>query len=536
MANPHHTVDVPPEFRAPFAVAEKLVAEFFADMKAEPAQGRIRIRDERYILVRAGGLSVEFFTLVRGLFAADRHADADEFSRNFLYDLAHALGRSDARRFHREMQLEDALERLAPGPVHFAFAGWASVRLTEPPAVADGPEWRLGYEHPSSFEADAWLAAEQQPAFPVCIMNAGYSSGWASESFGFPLVACELSCRGRGDDRCSFVMAQPGSIERHVAELSAGRAHLPERVITIPDFFSRKRIEEELREARDELEERVRIRTAELERSLSRLQREQSARVRVEQELAQSRRLDTIGKLAGGIAHDFGNLMSVIVNRAEILELDQLSPEQHENLRVILAACERSMALTEQLRRVSRGEVPKARAVEIDTLVEQLIQLADRGLGGDYRVKLDAERSGLSTWIDPGQLEQVFLNLLVNARDAMPDGGTIDVRVQARRGRQLPRESRHLQHGGPWVRVQVRDRGVGIQPTDMARIFEPTFTTKGVGQGTGLGLATVSSIVERAGGTISVESRPGEGSIFSVWLPHRTEAPVDDSDISVAPE
>ncbi len=104
------------------------------------------------------------------------------------------------------------------------------------------------------------------------------------------------------------------------------------------------------------------------------------------------------------------------------------------------------------------------------------------------------------------------------------------------RGRQLPRRSRHLQNGGPWISVQVRDHGTGIAPDDLDRIFDPTFTTKSERQGTGLGLATVSSIVERAGGTISVESKPGRGSMFTVWLPHRTEAPPEDADISVAPD
>jgi predicted hydrocarbon binding protein len=210
------TVRVPRELEHAFEQAERVVAEYFAARRERPERGSIEISGERYLFVRAASLSVEFFALVRELYGPGRHAQADEFSRNLLYDLSHGLGRADARHFHARMGLTDPLARLAAGPVHFSHTGWAFVDIDPRSAIVAGPEYLLIYEHPHSFEADAWLAGGMFVDAPACIMNAGYSAGWCQESFGIRLVSAEVACRACGDSTCRFVMAPPDRIEQRL--------------------------------------------------------------------------------------------------------------------------------------------------------------------------------------------------------------------------------------------------------------------------------------------------------------------------------
>src|SRR5262249_29242805 len=158
----------------------------------------------------------EFFSLVAELYGPGREADAEDFARSILFDLAHAVGKSDAKTFHAKMGLVDPIERLSAGPAQFAHAGWAKVEILAESRPVPGEDCYIVYDHPYSFEADAWLRAGPHRANPACIMNAGYSSGWVEESFGTPLVAVEVLCRARGDEACRFLMATPGRIEGHV--------------------------------------------------------------------------------------------------------------------------------------------------------------------------------------------------------------------------------------------------------------------------------------------------------------------------------
>jgi two-component system, cell cycle sensor histidine kinase and response regulator CckA len=207
------TVRVPQEMSAVFEAAEQLVSRYFAERGIAPERGSIEIHGERYVLVRAAALSVEFFTLVRGLYGQARAQEADEFARNILFDLAHAIGKSDARSFHTKMGVSDPMARLSAGPLHFAHTGWALVDISPESRPTPDESFYLLYDHPYSFEASAWMAAGGRSAFPVCVMNAGYSSGWCEESFGITCVATEIQCRARGDDVCRFVMAHPNRIE-----------------------------------------------------------------------------------------------------------------------------------------------------------------------------------------------------------------------------------------------------------------------------------------------------------------------------------
>ncbi|MCY2925892.1 MAG: PAS domain-containing protein, partial [Planctomycetota bacterium] len=206
---------------------------------------------ERYVLIRAASLSVELFALVRRLFGEGREGEAEEFARNSMFDLGHALGRSDAKAFHERMHVTDPIERLSAGPVHFAYSGWASVTIypESNPVADDG--FLLVYDHPFSFESDAWVRAGHASDSPVCVMNAGYSSGWCEESFGQPLVAAEVLCRARGDSCCRFVMAPPERIASRVAEYARARPELGIRAaaLAIPDFLVRQRMDQALRES-----------------------------------------------------------------------------------------------------------------------------------------------------------------------------------------------------------------------------------------------------------------------------------------------
>ncbi len=254
------TVDVPKDLEHIFAQAERVVSSYFAGLSRDPSRAAIEVGGERYILVRAASLSIEFFALVRRLFGAGQEAEADEFARNILFDLAHAIGKSDAESFHEKMDLKDPIARLSAGPIHFAHSGWASVKISPESRPSPDKDYFLTYDHPHSFEADAWLRSGQESVAPVCVMNAGYSSGWCEASFGLSLVAVETLCRAKGDSCCRFVMASPDNIAEHIGGHAQGGCEVAprEKLAHVPELFARKRLEDELRRS----EERSRKMTA----------------------------------------------------------------------------------------------------------------------------------------------------------------------------------------------------------------------------------------------------------------------------------
>ncbi|MBI2213561.1 MAG: EAL domain-containing protein [Acidobacteria bacterium] len=264
------TVSVPPQFEPIFLRAQSHVASYFADRTENPRLSTILISGERYVLVRAASMSVEFFDLVMSLYREAGPGEARTVASNLLFDIAHAIGKADARTFHERMQVTDPVEKLSAGPIHFSYSGWAYVDIHPDSNPTPDENYYLIYEHPFSFESDAWLMRKRVSDFPVCVMNAGYSSGWCEESFGLPLVAAEVECLAARGERCRFIMAPPSRIEQHLERYArehgtATPSHpAASRTVAVPEFFQRKRMEEELRRSRDDLEINVEARTAEL--------------------------------------------------------------------------------------------------------------------------------------------------------------------------------------------------------------------------------------------------------------------------------
>src|SRR5580698_2685681 len=262
------TVKVPPPFEEPFLRAQRYVARYFADRVEHPDTATISIAGERYVLMRAASLSVEFVEMVTKLYQHKGDAEARNVANNLLFDLAHSIGKADARSFQQKMAVSDPIDNLSAGPIHFAFSGWAFVSISPESRPSPDEDYFLLYDHPFSFESHSWLAKGKRSDAPVCIMNAVYSSGWCEESFGLPLVAVEIECTAAGGKHCRFIMAPPSRIEEHLAR----HAHKHGAVTggsggMVPEFFQRKRLEQELEDANLRLEQRVERRTQELQRA-----------------------------------------------------------------------------------------------------------------------------------------------------------------------------------------------------------------------------------------------------------------------------
>ncbi|MCB9703941.1 MAG: PAS domain S-box protein [Myxococcales bacterium] len=242
------TVRVPDQFAPIFEKAQEYVAEFFSQRKDLPEQGTIEIFGQRYILVRASSMSVEFFEMVQKLYADKGEEEALGVARSLLFDIAHTMAIADARSFAERMHVTDPISKLSAGPIQFAHAGFAFVDISAESRPTPDEDFYLLYDHPFSFESDSWLAAGKTTDFPVCVMNAGYASGWCEHSFGVPLVATEILCRAKGDDHCRFIMAHPTRIEGFIADYLRAQPGLAKHVTRyeIPGFFSRKKIEDEL--------------------------------------------------------------------------------------------------------------------------------------------------------------------------------------------------------------------------------------------------------------------------------------------------
>ena len=245
-----------------------------------------------------------------------------------------------------------------------------------------------------------------------------------------------------------------------------------------------------------------------------------SLQSRLEAQLAQSQRLQAAGQLAGGVAHDFNNLLTAIVGGADaIAARSGLDEDMLEEIEAIRASAGRGAALVRHLLAFGRQQMLQPRVLALDAVVADLAAVLRRLLGNRVRLELALDQPGRLVRVDPTALDQVLVNLAVNARDAMPDGGTLTLRTgKLTLHRPLPRGPETIPPGS-YVMVEVQDTGTGIPPEVLPRIFEPFFTTRRATGGTGLGLSTVHGIVRQCDGFIAVESAPGQGTRMRVYLP-----------------
>lgn len=263
--------------------------------------------------------------------------------------------------------------------------------------------------------------------------------------------------------------------------------------------------------------------------------KEKKERKLLEQKFLQAQKMEVVGQLAGGIVHDFNNLLAVILGHVELLlDRNYADAKVKDSLRDIHWAAESAGSLTRQLLLISRNHVLQTKTLDINCIIRAMARTLGRVLGGQIDLRVDCAPEGMWVQADSAMLEQVVMNLVVNARDAMPQGGRITL-ASGKAAIDQGQPGGEGRRPGRFVCLSVSDTGTGIPPEVLSRLFDPFFTTKEEGKGTGLGLSTVYSIVRRHSGWIEVQSRAGQGSEFRVYLPECEAAPPEQaSDDSLA--
>jgi signal transduction histidine kinase/ligand-binding sensor domain-containing protein/ActR/RegA family two-component response regulator len=336
---------------------------------------------------------------------------------------------------------------------------------------------------------------------------------YALGGVGFLFTVLQLSRfrvrRGQARERALRVI-----VDERTAELSQ-------------EIAERRRVEASLRTSRDELEDRVAERTTELRAALAQTQKDMAERRRLEEQLAQVQKLESIGRLAGGVAHDINNVLTVVLSYSDLVDagLGAAHPLQAQ-LRQIRKAAERASNLTHRLLAFARKQIVEPRVINLGELSLNLDGMLRRLIGEDVELLTVTSPNLWSVKADPHQIEQVLVNLAVNARDAMPQGGTLRIETTNVVVDEAFAKRHPTLKTGEHVRMSVSDTGVGMDEHVMQHMFEPFFTTKEPGKGTGLGLATCYGIVQQLGGAIYPESELGKGTIFSVFVP-RVDLPAE---------
>lgn len=254
--------------------------------------------------------------------------------------------------------------------------------------------------------------------------------------------------------------------------------------------------------------------------------RAEAARREAEARLRQAGRLQAVGQLAAGIAHDFNNVLTAILGHADLLAM-RLGDDHplHGHAQTIIGAAQRAAGTVRNLLLFTRGAARGGGSCEVNAIIEETVALLSHALGRSIAIGTALSPGCGAARLEASELQQVLVNLALNARDAMPQGGTLAIASARRRLGPDEAAALGLPAPGEWVQISVRDSGSGIPPEILERIFDPFFTTKPPGQGTGLGLSVVHGIVSAAGGAVRVESRVGEGTTFHLWLPPGAEAP-----------
>lgn len=295
---------------------------------------------------------------------------------------------------------------------------------------------------------------------------------------------------------------------------------------------------EDISIARDNLEGRVRERTVELDKANASLREEMAARIETEARLQQAQKMEAIGQLTGGIAHDFNNLLAVIQGNMELLAEKLPDDIGARESQAVLRATERGTQLTHRLLAFSRKQELQPQAVDVNDLMMGMSNMLGRTLGAAVDVRVVPSAYIKPALVDPGQLENAILNLAINARDAMLDGGqlTLATGMTFLSGEEvLPggMAAEGVLKPGSYVTISVTDTGSGIPPEQLNKVWEPFFTTKSAGEGTGLGLSMVYGFARQSGGQVDIDSTVGKGTTVRMYLP---TAVVSDAAAVVSPE
>jgi signal transduction histidine kinase len=500
-------VDVPPESRPLFDRAAATLQRHFELVDVDPAQAMIGIENERYVLIRASALSVNFLDALVHLYADRGQREALAIGRGLLFDLAHTIGIHDARAMHEKLGHKEPIEKLSSGPVHFAYTGWAKVEIKPQSQPSPDDNFCLVYEHPYSFEADSFIRANRPTEGPVCIMGSGYSSGWCEESFGIELTAVEVTCRARGDAACAFVMAPPHRIHDRVREhFNVDVESLSAKGFDIPTYFERKRAEETVRE------------------SLRRLKEAQD-------ELVRKERLAAVGLLVASVAHEINTPLGIAVTAMSVVndELLQLESKFSENqlnrkdLRAFLdqvfeastlvaANLDRAAVQLSNFRRATVDQVNHQRLeVDLVTYVQETLEnLKPIARQGNLDVSFRSAESRIVAITQPGAIAQLLTNFLTNsvAHGRHPDESRLlSVKVS------LALDDRVIV-------LVYEDDGRGMTEEVSQQAFQPFFTTARTTGGSGLGLHIVQSLVSDVlRGKVRLHTSPGAGVRFEVEFP-----------------
>ncbi|MBL7883400.1 MAG: response regulator, partial [Bacteroidia bacterium] len=460
------------------------VGEYFKNLKMDPNKGTIEINDQRYVLVRASALSTDFLNTIQQLYVDRGEDEAFSIGKNFLFDIAHVIGINDAVNFHSKMNLTDPISKLSAGPVHFAYSGWAYVDILPESNPTPDENFYLLYNHPFSFEADSWIRSAKKSNAAVCIMNAGYSSGWCEQSFGIPLTAVEVTCKAKGDDACTFIMSPPHKIKEHLRKFESDSSLINKKIsYDIPTFFERKKVEEEMKNARVKAEESDKAKT----------------------------------QFLANVSHEIRTPMNSIIGYVDLMLQDNVSAQHRSYLETLKESGSLLLNIIGDILDLSKIEAGQLVIEKSTSSIHQLFENVRKIATGiiqasetDVQFVLHIDKKiNDNIVIDATRLQQVLNNLVSNAIK-FTQKGSVEMGVSLIKNNIL--------------QFYVKDSGIGIASKDFEKIFKmfgqaDASTTRKYG-GSGLGLTISKKIVELMEGSIWVESEIGKGATFLFTLPY----------------
>ncbi|GGX94589.1 response regulator [Massilia dura] len=359
----------------------------------------------------------------------------------------------------------------------------------------------------------AWLAAQEPWSdFPIIVL--------LSRRIGPGAAASKTLLEALGN---VILLERPLSAEALGSTIGSALRARHRQYQARAVLADRQAVSDQLAALNATLESRVEERTRALAQANDRLTAEVIEREKAQQAMVQAQKMESLGRLTGGVAHDFNNLLNVVQGSMELILATTADAAVRRRAETAKAACERGGKLTAQLLAFARNQTLDLRPLRVEPLFESVLQMARPLLGDAFEIVVGVGPHVAGVLADASQMEMALLNLAINARDAMPEGGRIVLRAST------PRVPAGLLPEGDYVRIAVSDNGPGMSADVAARVFEPFFTTKAVGKGTGLGLSQVYGMARQSGGLARIESLPGQGTTVEIWLPAARAEDVQDA-------